>query len=209
MDWIQKKYWKKSLRYNWPWKSTVKVTFHFLHKRKLEMTFQCHWCAKNGKNSEKKSSKHLWPWKCLFRGEILVSSTNAVRFNLISEGYINYCGINAQHDLRSTTWTRNFFLFFTYSGHQTTYENLLKTRLILEMESDLKIEIFKVKGVCGNFFTILFIFSAWNYIEIPSQTLMTNEPFFTFHFTLPAGLVGILTSSQFGDSTWDIQWFYV
>ena len=71
------------------------------------MAFQRHWCAKNGK----KSSKHLWPWKCLFRGEILVSSINAVSFNLISEGYIKYCGILSQHDLRSTTWTRNFFFF--------------------------------------------------------------------------------------------------
>ena len=53
MDWIRKKYWKKSLRYPWPWKSPVKVTFHFLHKRKLEMAFQRHWCAKNGKNSAK------------------------------------------------------------------------------------------------------------------------------------------------------------
>ena len=109
MDWIRKKYWKKSLRYPWLWKSTVKVAFHFLHKRKLKMAFQRHWCAKNGKNSEKKSSKHLWPWKCLFRGEILVSSTNAVSFNLISEGHIKYCGIHYRHGLRSTTWTRNYF----------------------------------------------------------------------------------------------------
>ena len=35
---------------------------------------------------------------------------------------------------------------FTYSAHQTTYENLLKTRLILEMKFNLEIEIFKVKG---------------------------------------------------------------
>ena len=105
MNWIR----KKSLRYHWPWKYTVKVTFHFLHKRKLEMAFQRHWCAKNGKNNEKKSSKHLWPWKCLFRGEILVSSTNVVSFNLISEGQMKYCDIHSQHDLRSTTWTRNFF----------------------------------------------------------------------------------------------------
>ena len=33
--------------------------------------------------------------------------------------------------------------------------------------------------------------------------------FFTLHFTLPAGLVDISTSSQVGDSTWDIQWFHV
>ena len=35
------------------------------------------------------------------------------------------------------------------------------------------------------------------------------DKFFTLHFTLPAGLVDISTSSQVGDSTWDIQWFYV
>ena len=33
--------------------------------------------------------------------------------------------------------------------------------------------------------------------------------FFTLHFTLPSGLVDISTSSQVGDFTWDIQWFYV
>ena len=33
--------------------------------------------------------------------------------------------------------------------------------------------------------------------------------FFTLHFTLRAELVDISTSSQVGDSTWDIQWFYV
>ena len=113
MDWIREKYWKKSLRYPWPWKSTVKVTFHFLYKRKLEMAFQRHWCAENGKSDEKKFSKHLLPWKCVIRGKILVSSTNGVSFNLISKGYIKYCGIYSQHDLRSTTWTRNFF--FTIS----------------------------------------------------------------------------------------------
>ena len=216
--------------------------------------------------------------------KFLFSSTNAVSFNLISEGHIKYCGIHSQHDLRSTTWTRNFcccyfglgvgkslllmhwirnkyhhksqklissskileyqkidlllvstrglaltkikhpnvkgkgthkikhpngitfsprpdlyprscwanvrifldisgdaavaccfvvemkfdlyidvlhnksayekfVMFFTYLAHQTTCENLLKTRFILEMKFDLEIEIFKVKGVCGNFFT--------------------------------------------------------
>ena len=100
MDWIRKKYWKKSLRYPWPWKSTVKVTFHFLHKQKLEMAFQRHWCAKNGKNSEKKSLKHLWPWNRDFQGQRCL---------------------------------REFFYYF------------------------------------------FFIFSAWNYIEVPSQIFMTNE----------------------------------
>ena len=52
--------------------------------------------------------------------------------------------------------------------------------------------IFKVKGVCRNFLTIYFIFRAWNYIEIPSQTFMTNETNF-LHCTLrcSAGLVAI------------------
>ena len=53
-----------------------------------------------------------------------------------------------------------FSLFFMYSAHQTTYENLLKTWLVLEIKFDLELAIFKVKGVCGNFFTIFFIFSA-------------------------------------------------
>ena len=50
-------------------------------------------------------------------------------------------------------------LFFTYSAHQTTYENLLKIWLILEIKFDLELAIFKVKGVCGNFFTIFLILS--------------------------------------------------
>ena len=57
-----------------------------------------------------------------------------------------------------------FFMLFTYSAHQTTYENLFKTQLILEMKFDLEIEIFKVKGVCGNFLTIFYSFRASNYI---------------------------------------------
>ena len=52
-----------------------------------------------------------------------------------------------------------FLLFFTYSAHQTTYENLLKTWLRLEIKFYRELAIFKVKGVCGNFFTIFFIFS--------------------------------------------------
>ena len=62
-------------------------------------------------------------------------------------------------------------MFSTYSAHQFTYENLLKTRLILEMKFDLEIEIFKVKGVCGNFFTIFYVFSASNYTRKPSKNL--------------------------------------
>ena len=62
-------------------------------------------------------------------------------------------------------------MFFTYSAHQTTYENLLKTRLILELKFDPEIEIFKVKGVCGNFFTIFYVFSASSYIRKPSKNL--------------------------------------
>ena len=45
---------------------------------------------------------------------------------------------------------------------------------------DLEFEIFQVKGVCGNFFTIFFIFSSWNYIEIPSQTFMTKQFYIVF-----------------------------
>ena len=48
---------------------------------------------------------------------------------------------------------------------------------------DLELAIFKVKGLCGNFLTIFFILSAWNCIEIPSQTFMTNETTF-LHCTL-------------------------
>ena len=149
MDWIRKKYWKKSLRYPWPWKSTVKATFHILLKRKLEMALQRHWCAKNGKKVKK----------------LKASLTMKYRF------------------LRSRVLVGIFLLFFTYSTHQTTYENLLKTWLILEIKFDLETVIFKVKGVCGNFFTIFFIFSAWNYIEVPFQTFMTNETNF-LHWTL-------------------------
>ena len=138
-----------------------------MHKRKLEMPFQRHWCAKNGKN-------------------------------------------------------------------------LLITRLILEMKFDLETEIFKVKGVCGNFFTIFYVFSASKYIRKPSKNLAyirnkiwpwiddfkgqgclrefsyyffhiqrvklhrnivlnlhdRRDKFFTLHFTLPGGLTAINTPGQ-------------
>ena len=54
----------------------------------------------------------------------------------------------------STVSTGIFSLFFTYSAHQTTFENFLKTWLILEIKFDLELAILKVKGVCGNFFHI-------------------------------------------------------
>ena len=96
----------------------------------MEIAFQRHWCAKNEKNSEKKSSKQLWPWECLLRGEILVSSTNAVSSNLISEGYIKCCGIHSQHDLRSTTWTRNFLLLFPSGSWYIFVVGALSTKQI-------------------------------------------------------------------------------
>ena len=46
-------------------------------------------------------------------------------------------------------------LIFTYSAHQTTNENLLKTWLILEIKFDLELTIFKVKGVF--LFCLLFV----------------------------------------------------
>ena len=145
--------------------------------------------------------------------------------------------------LHNKSACENFFMFFTYSAHQTTYENLLKTRLILKIKLDLEIEIFKVKGVYGNFFTIFYLFSTSNYIRHPSKNLadirnkiwpwidnfqgqgclrvffyyffhiqrvkllrniLSNlhdkwDKFFTLHFTLPAGLVDISTSSQVED----------
>ena len=48
---------------------------------------------------------------------------------------------------------------------------------------EIELVIFKVKDVCGNFFTIFFILSAWNYIEMSSQTFMTNRTNF-LHCTL-------------------------
>ena len=51
------------------------------------------------------------------------------------------------------------------------YENLLKTRLLLEMKFDLEVEIFKVKGVYRNFLSIFFIFSASNSIRKPYKNL--------------------------------------
>ena len=134
MDWIRKKFWKKSLRFPWPWKSTVKVTFHFLHKRKLEMAFQRHWCAKNGKNSEKKSSKHLWPWN---------------------------------RDFQSQGCLREFSYYFFHIHRVKLHRNATSN-----------------------------LHDKW-------------DKFFTLHFTLPLRLVDISTTSQVGDSNWDIQWFYV
>ena len=46
-------------------------------------------------------------------------------------------------------------MLFTYSAHQTKYEDLLKTRFILEMKFDLEMEIFKLKVVCGNFYILI------------------------------------------------------
>ena len=163
------------------------------------MAFQRHWCAKNGKNSEKKFSKHLWPWKCLFRDEILVSSTNAVSFNLISEGYIKHSGIHSQHDLRSTTWTRNFFCCYFGLGVGTS--------------------------LCCLCF---FVFSASNYVRKPSQnsTYTRTEiwpwnrdfkgqgrlrKFFYYCFHIQRVKLHRNTLSNVHDK-WDkffIQWFYV
>ena len=86
-------------RHGCPWKSTVKVTFHFFYKQKLVMAFQRRWCAK------------------------------------------------------------------------LMYENFLKIRLILEMKFDLEIEIFMDKVVCGNSFTIFYVFSGSNYRRKPSKNL--------------------------------------
>ena len=134
MDWIRKKYWKKSLRYPWPWKSAVKVTFHFSHKRKLMIAFQRHWCAQNGKKQWKKSSEHLWTWNRDFWGQRCL---------------------------------RQSFYYFSHIQHVKLHRNTLSN-----------------------------LHDKW-------------DKFFTLHFTLPAGLVGISTTHQVGDSTWDIQWFYV
>ena len=38
----------------------------------------------------------------------------------------------------------------------------------------LELAIFKVKDVCGNFFTIFFIFIAWNYIEMNQWKRSSN-----------------------------------
>ena len=70
-------------------------------------------------------------------------------------------------------------MFFTYSAHQTTYENLLKTRLILEMKFDFEIEIFQGQGCLREFFLLFFSYSAreitykycaWTFIKVLNQT---------------------------------------
>ena len=58
-----------------------------------------------------------------------------------------------------------------------------KNLAYIRIKFDLGLAIFKVKGGCGNFFTISFILSAWNYMGILSQTFMTNETNF-LHCTL-------------------------
>ena len=135
MDWIWKKYWKKSLRYPWPWKSTVKVTFHFLHKRKLEMAFQLHGYAKNGKNS-KRGGKETGT-----RGLTKIKHPNGITFSPRP---------------RRWSWVMSakfVLLFFTYSAHQTTYENLLKTWLILETK--------RLSSCLWHFFRNTEIFTHW------------------------------------------------
>ena len=115
--------------------------------------------------------------------------------------------------LRSRVSAGIFLLFFTYSTHQTTYENLLKTWLILEIKFDLELAIFKVKGLrkfSYYFFHIQRVKLHRN-TEIPSQTFMKNETNF-LHCTLRClrGWSLYRPSSQVvGDSTWNIQWFYV
>ena len=155
------------------------------------MALQRHWCVKNGKNSEKKSSKRLWPWKCLFRGQILVSSTNAVSFNLISEGYTKYCCINSH---RASKYVRK------------PSQNSVYTR----NEIWPWIGDFQDQGCLREFSYYFFHIQR---VKLHRNTLSNLhdkwDKFFTLHFTLPAGLVDISTSIQIGDSTWDIQWFFV
>ena len=57
-------------------------------------------------------------------------------------------------------YSQSHILFFSFFVHQTTYYNLLKTRLILEIKFDFEIEIFKVKGVSAGIFLLFFPFSA-------------------------------------------------
>ena len=123
----------------------------------------------------------IWPLNTFF---YIFSASNHVRKPSQNSAYTRNEIWPWNRDFKGQGCLREFFYyFFTYSVHQTTYKNLLKTWLILKIKFDLELAIFKVKGVCGNFLTIFFIFSAWNYIEIPSQTSMTNETNF-LHCTL-------------------------
>ena len=56
-----------------------------------------------------------------------------------------------------------FSLFFSYSVHQITYENTLKSSLLLEMKFDLEIPIFNVNKVSRNFKTIFYVFKTSNF----------------------------------------------
>ena len=120
----------------------------------------------------------------------------------------NHWGIIDLENLQSRShlifaWAKVEYGFpASFSAHQTTYENLLKTRLILEMKFDLGIEIFKIKDFCRNFLHI-------QRVKLHRNTLSNLNKKLDKFFTLPAGLVDISTSSQVGYSTWNIQWFYV
>ena len=50
-----------------------------------------------------------------------------------------------------------FSIFFSYSVHQITLENTLKSSLLLEMKFDLEIPIFKVNNVSKNFKTFFYV----------------------------------------------------
>ena len=137
--------------------------------------------------------KHSWPWKSVFQDQssfLVETRISVFSYVIWWTGYEKNTEKTTEVSLTLKIYSQGHIKFLhkrkldmPFQRHwcvKLMYENLLKTRLILEMKFDLELAIFKVKGVCENVFTIFFIFNAWNYIEIPSQTFMRNETNFLY-----------------------------
>ena len=66
MDWIWKKYWKKSMLYPWPWKYTVKVTFYFLN---VFYVFSASNYVRKPSLNSAYTRNEIWPWNRDFQGQ--------------------------------------------------------------------------------------------------------------------------------------------
>ena len=142
MDWIRKKYWKKSLWYPWPWKSTVKVTFHIWKSESWRWLSSVIDALKMEKTVKKNPQS-------IFDLEIYILKVKGV------------CG----------NFSTTFYVFSASNYIRKPSKNLAYIRnKICPWIGD-----FEGQGCMREFFNYFFIFSAWNYIEILSQTFMTNE----------------------------------
>ena len=84
----------------------------------------------------------------------------------------NFSFQHRRSELQPDIWRLHKILRHSFSSRiKLRTKTFSKTRPTLEMKFDFGIEIFKVKGVCGNFLTIFYVFSASNYRWKPSKNL--------------------------------------